>query len=235
VYDNIGKFLTYILTSNVPEVVPYVAFAFFGWPLALTVPQILAVDLGTDLVPALGLGAERAEPGVMERPPRPRDGRLITPGLLSRAYLFLGLFEAAAAMTAFAIVQPRAGYVAATTACLAAIVVMQVANVLLCRSDAASLARSLGRWNALIALGVAAELGLLLAIAYTPIGQRLFGTAPLDGTAWLLPLPFAVAMLLLEEARKWAVRRFSRRAAPAGAPRTPHAPAPPRAPGRAPA
>ena len=58
VFENIRKFLTYILTSNIPELVPYLAFAFARVPLALTVMQILAVDLGTDMVPALGLGAE---------------------------------------------------------------------------------------------------------------------------------------------------------------------------------
>ena len=235
VYDNMSKFLTYILTSNVPELVPYVAFAFLGWPLALTVPQILAVDLGTDLVPALGLGAERAEPGVMDRPPRSREARVITPALLARAYLFLGLFEAVAAMTAFAIVLPRAGYTAATTACLAAIVVMQVANVLACRNARSSLLASGGRWNALIAAGIAIELVLMVAIAYTPLGHRLFGTAPVAAGAWLIALPFAAAMLVAEETRKWIVRRFTRPAARSGAQPTPHAPEPPQAPVRAPA
>jgi magnesium-transporting ATPase (P-type) len=68
VFDNIRKFLTYILTSNVPELVPYLAFAFARVPLALTVIQILAVDLGTDMVPALGLGAETPDSRVMHRP-----------------------------------------------------------------------------------------------------------------------------------------------------------------------
>ena len=63
VFENIRKFLTYILTSNVPELVPYLAFAFARVPLALTIIQILAVDLGTDMVPALGLGAEPPDPG----------------------------------------------------------------------------------------------------------------------------------------------------------------------------
>src|SRR3990167_2997784 len=58
VYDNIRKFLTYILTSNVPEIVPYLAFVLFKIPLPLTIIQILAVDLGTDMLPALALGAE---------------------------------------------------------------------------------------------------------------------------------------------------------------------------------
>jgi calcium-translocating P-type ATPase len=210
VYDNIRKFLTYILTSNVPEIVPYLAFAFFNVPLALTIVQILAVDLGTDLVPALGLGAEEAEPGLMRRPPRLRDARVLTPALLARAYLFLGLFEATAAMASFFYVLPTAGYAAATTACLGAIVVMQIVNVHLCRSDHESVFTSVRRRNPLIAAGVAAEVALMAFIAYTPAGQALFGTAPLTADAWLFMLPFAVVMLGADEGRKWAVRVWSR-------------------------
>ena len=111
VYDNIRKFiLTYILTSNVPELVPYLAFAFFKIPLALTIVQILAVDLGTDMVPALGLGTEKAEPGVMDRPPRSRHERVLEPALLARACIFLGGFEAITAMAAFFFVWPPPGH-----------------------------------------------------------------------------------------------------------------------------
>jgi sodium/potassium-transporting ATPase subunit alpha len=101
VYANIRKFSTYVLASNVPEVVPYLAFGLFGIPLALTVPQILAVDLGTDMVPALALGAERPDAGIMSIPPRPRTERLMNLPLLLRAYVFLGLIEAGIAMGAF--------------------------------------------------------------------------------------------------------------------------------------
>jgi sodium/potassium-transporting ATPase subunit alpha len=69
VYDNIRKFTTYILASNVPEIVPFLGYGFLGMPLALTIPQVLAVDLGTDMIPALGLGTERPHPDVMDRPP----------------------------------------------------------------------------------------------------------------------------------------------------------------------
>lgn len=177
---------------------PYLAFALLGWPLALTVPQILAVDLGTDLLPALGLGAEPAEPDLMARAPRARESRLITGALLLRAYLFLGVLEAAAAMTAFLVVRPRAGHVAATTACLAAIVVMQVANVQACRSRIRSGFAAALRSNALIAVGTVVELAAMLVISYTPVGQALFGTAPIDVLAWLVPLPFALVLLLAE-------------------------------------
>jgi magnesium-transporting ATPase (P-type) len=219
VFENIRKFLTYILTSNVPELIPYLAFAFARVPLALTVIQILAVDLGTDMVPALGLGAEPPDSAVMQRPPRaPRD-RLLTPGLLVRAYAFLGVLEAAAAMAACLFVLHGAGwewgepllvsdvlYRQATTACLTAIVLMQVVNVHLCRSRRRSiLSRSLFE-NRLIWAGIVAEVVLILLIDYTDFGNALFGTAPIGGDVWVFVLPFALTMLLLEEARKGIVR-----------------------------
>jgi calcium-translocating P-type ATPase len=224
VFENIRKFLTYILTSNVPELIPYLAFAFARVPLALTVIQILAVDLGTDMVPALGLGAEPPDPGVMRRPPRTRRDRLLTPGLLVRAYLFLGALEAAAAMGAFFFVLIGAGwqwgsplattdalYRQATTACLTAIVLMQVVNVHLCRSRRRSIcSRSLFE-NRLMTIGIALELALILLINYTAAGNTLFGTAPIGYRVWVLVVPFVLTMLLLEEGRK-AISRAQERA-----------------------
>ena len=74
VYANIRRFTSYIFTSNTPEAVPFILFAFSGGriPLALNVMQILSVDLGTDIIPALALGAELPEPGLMKLPPRSR-------------------------------------------------------------------------------------------------------------------------------------------------------------------
>jgi calcium-translocating P-type ATPase len=220
VYDNIRKFLTYILTSNIPELVPYLAFVLFRIPLPLTIIQILAVDLGTDMLPALALGAERPDPRGMQRPPRPRNERLLSWPLLARAYLFLGMLEAAAAMAAFFFVLHLGGwtygempdrldplYLQATAACLAAIIVTQVVNVFLCRDPSASIFTVGLLSNRLILLGVAVEVALILAIVYTPWGQAIFGTAALPLEVWLFMLPFAASMLLLEEARKLAVRR----------------------------
>ena len=74
VYDNVRKFVLYIFAHAVPEVVPFLLFALSGGriPLALTVAQILLIDLGTETLPALALGREASEPGVMSRPPRAR-------------------------------------------------------------------------------------------------------------------------------------------------------------------
>ena len=223
VFDNLRKFLTYILSSNVPELVPYLAFVLFRIPLPLTIIQILAVDLGTDMLPALALGAEKPDPGVMLRPPRARSERLLSWGLIARAYLFLGVLEAAAAMAVFFIVLDGAGwrygevlartdplYLQATTACLATIVMMQVVNVFLCRHPRRS-ALSFGLFgNPLILLGIAVELLLMLFIAYTPSGNWLFGTAPLGAGVWLLALAGALLMGGLEELRKAWLRRAGR-------------------------
>jgi sodium/potassium-transporting ATPase subunit alpha len=98
-------------------------------------------------------------------------------------------------------------YLQATTACLAAIVVMQVVNVFLCRHPRKS-SLSLGLFsNPLILLGIAAELGLILFIVYTPAGNWLFGTAPIGPEAWLLGICFAALMWALEEVRKVWLRR----------------------------
>jgi calcium-translocating P-type ATPase len=221
VFQNIRKFLTYILTSNIPEAVPYLAFVLFRIPLPLTIIQILAVDLGTDMLPALALGAEKPAADTMQRPPRSRAERLLTWPLAARAYLWLGMMEAAAAMAAFFSVLHASGwqygealaprdplYLQATAACLAAIVVTQVVNVFMCR-DAVRSAFGLAV-NPFILWGVAFEVVLILAIMYTPWGNAIFGTAPIPGAAWLFMLPFAAAMLALEEARKALVRARAR-------------------------
>jgi magnesium-transporting ATPase (P-type) len=220
VYDNVKKFLTYILTHNIAELVPYLAFVLLRIPLPLTVIQILAIDLGTDTVPALALGAERPDMQVMRKPPRSRTERLLNGPMILRAYLFLGLIEASAAMAAFFFVLRHGGwsygqelawndplYLQSTTACLSAIIIMQVANVFICRSDRES-AFSFGLFsNPFILWGIAAEIGLILLIDYTPWGNLIFKTASIPAGVWLFVIPFAIGMLVLDEVRKGFARR----------------------------
>jgi calcium-translocating P-type ATPase len=228
VFANIRRFLTYILTSNVPELVPYMAFALSRIPLPLTVIQILAVDLGTDMLPALALGAQPPEPETMARPPRRSNARLLSLALVARAYLFLGVMEAAVAMAVFFLLLRRAGwrygqilpgdspvYRAATAGCLSGIVVAQVVNVFLCRGDDRPVLRSGAGGLRFVLFGVAVELLLIVAIDYTPVGQAVFGTAPVPYWAWLVMGALAVAMLAVEEMRKWVVVRVRARRGPA--------------------
>ena len=222
VFSNIRKFLTYILAHNVPELVPYLAFSLFKIPLALTPIQILAIDMGTDSLTALGLGVERPDSRVMQRPPRSQQQRLFDWPLALRAYLFLGAIEAAIVMTAFFFVLVGAGwqygqtlashdplYLRATTASFSAIVLLQIVNVFLCRSATRSIFSTGILGNPLIWGGVVLEIGLVVLIDYTALGNLIFLTASIGSNVWLFLLPFAVAMLIAEELRKWAVRSLA--------------------------
>ncbi|MGQ9681859.1 MAG: cation-translocating P-type ATPase [Anaerolineae bacterium] len=229
VYANIKKFTTYIFASNMPEAIPFIAFVLSGGriPLPLTVMQILAVDLGTDMVPALGLGADTPEPGLMEHPPRDRKAQLIDAKLLLRAYGWLGLFEGVFSMIAFywvywtrgfaGVLMPLPGpaqdavlYATATTATLSSIIPEQIANVFACRSERASIFKIGFLNNKLILVGIATEVALIAAINYLRPFQIVFGTAPLRATDWLFFLTIIPVLLFAEEGRKWLVRRRAR-------------------------
>ncbi|MDQ1274494.1 MAG: sodium/potassium-transporting ATPase subunit alpha, partial [Euryarchaeota archaeon] len=86
VFDNIKKFIVYILASNIPEILPFIAFVLFSLPLPLPVQLILAIDLGTDMLPAIALGVENGEVDIMKRPPRSRAEKLLNPQVLLTAY-----------------------------------------------------------------------------------------------------------------------------------------------------
>jgi sodium/potassium-transporting ATPase subunit alpha len=223
IYENIKKFITYIFASNIPEAVPYLAYILLRIPLPLTIIQILAVDLGTDILPALALGAEKPTPGVMKQPPRKLNERLLDFPLITRAYLFLGPLEAVACMFGFFFVLNSAGwtwgqmlpptntgYLQATTACLTGIIIAQIGNIFACRSSKESVF-SIGFFsNRLIFLGILVELFLQFMIVYHPFGNRIFGTAPIGIDVWLILIPFSVGLLLAEEMRKAYARRRDR-------------------------
>ncbi|MBI5632274.1 MAG: cation-transporting P-type ATPase [Nitrospirae bacterium] len=220
VYENIRKFITYIFASNIPEAVPYIAYILLKIPLPLTIMQILAVDLGTDMLPALALGTEKPTPGIMKQPPRPRTEHMIDLALIRRAYIFLGPIEAIACMFGFFFVLSAGGwtwgtvispdntlYMQATTVCLTAIIITQIGNVFACRTSRESVF-SIGFFtNRLIFFGIAFELALQFFIVYHPWGNKIFTTHPIAMSIWLVLIPFAFLLFFAEEARKAVVRR----------------------------
>lgn len=225
IYDNIRKFILYIFAHTTPEVTPFIVFALGGGaiPLPLTVMQLLAFDVGTETLPALALGREKAEPGIMRRPPRPRSQSIITRPMLVRAWLFLGLISAALGMAAFFYVLLRSGwhmgdptgagtplhhaYQQATTMTFLSMVACQVGTAFAARTERASL-RSIGVFsNPLLLWGVAFELVLTATLIYVPVCQGLLGTAALPAKDVLLVLPFPFIVWGADELRRWAIRR----------------------------
>jgi calcium-translocating P-type ATPase len=225
IYDNIRKFILYIFAHATPEVTPFVVFALGGGaiPLPLTVLQLLAFDVGTETLPALALGQEAAEPGIMQRPPRPRSEGIIRRSMLGRAWLFLGLISAALEMGAFFYVLTRAGwspgdptgvgtalhhgYLQATTMTFLSMVACQVGTAFAARTERASL-RSIGVFsNPLLIWGIAFELALTGVLIYVPVFQDLLGTAALPAKDLFLVLPFPFIVWGADEVRRWVARR----------------------------
>ena len=216
VYDNVRKFIQYIFAHATPEVVPFLVFALAGGaiPLPLTVLQLLAFDVGSETLPSLALGRDPIEPGVMDRPPRPRSEGVIQGPMLVRAWLFLGVMVACLSLAGFFYVLTRAGwhvgdpvgvghplhhaYLQATTMTFLGMIAGQIGTAFAVRTRRASL-RS---------IGVFSNRYLLAAIfVYAPPLQALLGTAglPVHDLVFLLPYPFIVWGA--DELRRWLVRR----------------------------
>jgi Ca2+-transporting ATPase len=231
VVANIGKFLPYVLASNVSEMLPFLAMLTLAIPAALTVLQILAVDLGTDLLPALALGAEPPEAGSMQSPPRHRDQPLLTRAVMLRGYLLLGAVEAGLAMAAYllawraegvGLAQLRALAPAllagtaepawqvvqrqASAATFTTIVLGQLGVLMACRSDRQPVLGRPGlgwlRRNPLLGLGIGSELAIAVLLVQVAPLAAVLELAPFPA-GWLgWMLPVPVLVVLVDDLRK---------------------------------
>jgi len=233
VYANIKKFATYIFTSNVPEAWPFILQIIFNVPLALTVMQVLAIDLGTDLVPALALGTEAPEPGVMDRPPRSQKDRLIDTPLLLRALVWLGSLQTALCFSGFFFLYWTFGYsdllhlprpdllpyaerflsrdgyvyVLATTMFHAGVITTQIGNAYACRTERISVFKIGFFSNRFLLVGILVELTIISILIYVQPFQTLFEHGPLPLKYWAFLLIYPPVMFLAEEGRKMFLRR----------------------------
>ena len=233
IFSNIRKFITYIFSSNVPEILPFAVTASSLIPFVWSVWQILAIDLGTDQFPALALGTEKPEQSIMHQPPRSRSKALIDTSLLLRAFLWLGLIEAALCYTGYIAVFVLSGNpellgitflenlhipsiidipveqisLVAATVFFAGIITAQVGNAFASRTE-----RGRGRWlgwfsNRSLLVGVAIELAIGLLLIYSPI-NRIFGLVPLPAIYWVWLAPYALILYSLDWTRKIFIRRL---------------------------
>ncbi len=210
VYFNIKKITTYILSSNVPEIVPYVLQFFLKIPMPLSVIQILLIDLGTDQLPGLGLGAEKPEKHIMQRPPIGRHEKILDWEVFKRGYFMAGVFEGMAAMFAFLgflflngweygdLDLSQEFHRQAMTMTLLGAITCQMANVFTLRSWEDSL-WNLTHINKMIWFGVAMEVIFILAILYVPAIQTIFNTATVPPENFWLLVPFPILLVLNHE------------------------------------
>jgi magnesium-transporting ATPase (P-type) len=225
VYDNIRRFAQYHFSSNVAELLAFLIWGLSGGaiPLPLVVMQVLAIDLGTDLLPAIALGAERPEPGVMSRPPRSRKERLLNGRVLGRVFGFVGLLVGVAGLVSFfasyllagwlpGAALPAAGdiYVQATAMTYGGIVMGQVGAGLAFRTDRDSVFRIGLLSNRFLLVGIAFEVALLILLVYVPAFRGIFHMRAYDPRAWLVLIIWPVFVFGAEEARKAVVRRQRR-------------------------
>jgi magnesium-transporting ATPase (P-type) len=222
VYANLRKFITYICTSNTPEAAPFLFYAFSGGrvPIALNVMQILSIDLGTDMAPALALGAEPPEPGIMDRPPRRLDEHLFHWRMLARAYFLLGIPQSILTMLAFYWVYWHNGYAGqwvnlpaegplyaqACSLALAAVIATQIGNLFAQRTEFTSVFRMGLFTNPLIWWGILSEFTVLFLLLYVPWLQNVFGTLPVEASDFWLLAAMTPVLLVLDEIRKAIAR-----------------------------
>jgi len=219
VYFNIKKFITYILSSNVPEIVPYVMYFFLAIPLPLSVIQILTIDLGSDMLPGLALGSEGPEEDIMNRPPVGKHERILDREVFKRGYFFLGAIEGAAAMAAFLGFLFLNGWIygdlpvdpvfhrQAMTMTLLAAITCQLFNVWTLRSwEFSAFGRGFLK-NRLLILAIILELIWIFAILTVHPVQVVFTTASVPPACLLLLLPFPVLLFASHELYKYFIRK----------------------------
>lgn len=216
VYFNIKKFVTYILSSNVPEIVPYILSFFLKIPNPLSVIQILSIDLGSDMLPGLALGSEAPEKNIMKRAPVGKDEKILDFEVFKRGYFLIGVIEASAAMFAFITFLLSHGWQygqvdlgdpvfqsQAMTMTLLGAITSQLANAWTMRSWDFNIWAL--RWNSnkTLLFSMAAVLAWIWALLNVESVQKVFNTAHVPlGDLWIL-VPFPIIILVFHESYKY--------------------------------
>jgi Ca2+-transporting ATPase len=208
IYDNVRKFVRYALTGNAGEIWTIFLAPFVGLPLPLLPIHILWVNLVTDGLPGVALSAERSEPDVMRRPPRPRGETLFAHGLWQHV-VWVGLLIGAVSLFAYAWGHVASGgdHRMGMSMCFSVLALAQLAHVLAIRIEIRStFARGFfaNRW---LISAVVATFAAQLAILYVPWLNILFKTAPLAPRELAVALALAALVYFAVELEKWAVRR----------------------------
>lgn len=249
IFDNLKKSIAYTLTSNIPEISPFLIFIIFQVPLPLSTIMILAIDLGTDMYPAISLAYEKAENDIMLRRPRnAKTDKLVTYLLLSYTYLQIGIIQASAGFFCYFVVMADYGFKpgdllglrsdwddedienvedsygnqwsyddrkllerSAQSAYFVSIVVVQWADILICKTRVLSLFQQGFFSNKNLCFALVFETCLAILLVYVPFLNSAFNTYPLQWQHFAFPaMAFSLLIFLYDETRKFIIRRDRR-------------------------
>lgn len=205
IYDNIRKFIKYLLSCNASEIVVVLLAPLFGMPLPLLPLQILWMNLVTDGLPALALGVEPAEENIMKRLPYSSKESIFGRGFVGFVIVMgvvMSLISLGIGIWAF-----RSGDPAWQTLLFTTLIVSQVALAVEVRSERNSLFRIGLFTNPLMVVAVLSTIGLQVAVVYLPFLQRVFSTSPLSARDLLIAFGSGLGVLVVVEGWKWALRR----------------------------
>lgn len=221
IYENLRKFIVYVFTHNWAQLLPFMLYALLGIPLPLLVVQILAIDLGIEVVPSLALSREPPESGMMLEPPRSVKERLFNKKVFLKS-LYMGLIIGVGALYGCLTTWSKAGwylgsptppasevYAKGTTMTFAGIVTGQVGNVLACRTNKQSVFKTGIKSNKWIWVGIATQISTMSLLIYVPIFQGFFGTTSIGLQDWLHLIALACIVVLVEEFRKLLSRKLA--------------------------
>jgi Ca2+-transporting ATPase len=205
IYDNIRKFIKYLLSCNASEIAVMLLAPFFGMPLPLLPLQILWMNLVTDGLPALALGVEPAEENIMKRPPFSSEESIFGRGLVwfvAVMGVVMSLISLGIGLWAY-----KSGDPAWQTLLLTTLIFSQVILALEVRSERNSLFHIGLFSNPLMVAAFLSTVGLQVAVVYLPFLQRVFSTKPLGIRDLLIAFGSGLAVVAVVEVWKWVLRR----------------------------
>ncbi|XP_055084446.1 sodium/potassium-transporting ATPase subunit alpha-2 [Periophthalmus magnuspinnatus] len=244
IFDNLKKSIAYTLTSNIPEISPFLLFIIASVPLPLGTVTILCIDLGTDMVPAISLAYETAESDIMKRQPRnPKTDKLVNERLISMAYGQIGMIQALAGFFTYFVILAENGFLPSSlvgvriqwddrevndledsygqqwtyeqrkiveftchTAFFSSIVIVQWADVIICKTRRNSLYQQ-GMRNRILIFGLFVETALAAFLSYCPGMDVALRMYPLKILWWFCALPYSLLIFIYDEVRKYILRR----------------------------
>ncbi|KND62743.1 cation-translocating P-type ATPase [Candidatus Phytoplasma phoenicium] len=218
IYTNIKKFMSYVLISNMPQIFPVIFMIFFNVPLYLTIMQILAIDLITDLIPAIALGAEEPDKNLLV--PINKKEHLLDKPLLKRSYGFLGIIEGFLSLLFFLMfggykilnlhetnlvtISTMEEFQRASTMAFGAVIFSQIGNVFACRSHKLYFWQTAKKKNTLLYIGILVELILFILISRSFTGlNKFFGTMPIQWYHYLCLCSCVFIMLFFDTIYKF--------------------------------